>query len=209
MSLREGLPALDLYVLGQSERSGCAELGDTISFVIDGELAGTATFGSDDGDASRFVVGALPMYFRYSYGRGTEGAVTPYVGGEPCGAGVISWFPLSPPNNQFVFVQIEETASGCGRPSAIVTLRSGDVVIEQILWEEGLQFSQRIRHAGDASCDREVDAMDAALILQRSAHLLSLLECEDAADVDQDSWTTAVDAALVLQLEAGLIDFFP
>ena len=59
---------------------------------------------------------------------------------------------------------------------------------------------------GDASCDGNVNAIDAALILQFSAGLLGALDCQDAADVNGDGEINSIDAALILQFVAGLID---
>lgn len=58
---------------------------------------------------------------------------------------------------------------------------------------------------GDVNCDGEVDAIDAALLLQLTAGLIHGLPCEQNADVDNDSTITAIDAALILQYVAGLI----
>lgn len=58
---------------------------------------------------------------------------------------------------------------------------------------------------GDASCDSAVDAIDAALILQFSAGLLSNLPCPGGGDVNGDGEVTSIDAALVLQFTAGLL----
>ena len=59
---------------------------------------------------------------------------------------------------------------------------------------------------GDASCDGNVNAIDAALILQFSAGLLGALDCQDAADVNNDGAINSIDAALILQFTAGLLD---
>lgn len=58
---------------------------------------------------------------------------------------------------------------------------------------------------GDASCDSEVDAIDATLILQFSAGLLDSLPCSASGDVNGDGELTSVDAVLVLQFTAGLL----
>ena len=58
---------------------------------------------------------------------------------------------------------------------------------------------------GDVNCSGTVDAIDAALILQFSAALVSQLPCLENADVNTDGAVTSVDAALVLQAVAGLI----
>ena len=59
---------------------------------------------------------------------------------------------------------------------------------------------------GDASCDGDVNSIDATLILQYDAGLTDALACEDAADVNNDGGVNALDAALILQFDAGLID---
>jgi hypothetical protein len=60
---------------------------------------------------------------------------------------------------------------------------------------------------GDSNCDGQATAVDALLILQFAARLLSLLSCEQGADVNDDGLVNSVDAALVLQHAAGLISF--
>ncbi len=62
---------------------------------------------------------------------------------------------------------------------------------------------------GDVSCDGEVDAIDAALVLQFGAALIGKLSCEKAADVNEDGAINAIDAVLILQFVAGLIDGLP
>ena len=59
---------------------------------------------------------------------------------------------------------------------------------------------------GDANCDGNVNALDAALMLQLGAGLITSLPCELAADVNGDGRVDPLDAALVLQFAAGLID---
>ncbi len=53
---------------------------------------------------------------------------------------------------------------------------------------------------GDANCDLATNSIDAALILQLSAAMVSELPCEDAADVNQDGSVNAIDSFLILQL---------
>ena len=62
---------------------------------------------------------------------------------------------------------------------------------------------------GDVNCNRQVNSIDAALILQLGAGLLSSLLCEQNGDVNHSGSTNAVDAAIVLQLDAGLIQSLP
>jgi hypothetical protein len=62
---------------------------------------------------------------------------------------------------------------------------------------------------GDVNCNGVADSIDALLILQRTAGLLSSLACEENADVNGDGEIDALDALLVLQYVAGLIDSLP
>jgi hypothetical protein len=62
---------------------------------------------------------------------------------------------------------------------------------------------------GDVDCDGNVNAIDAALVLQLTAGLISSLVCEMNADVNEDGAVNAVDAALILQFDAGLIGSLP
>lgn len=58
---------------------------------------------------------------------------------------------------------------------------------------------------GDADCNGVVNSIDAALILQYDAGLISSVPCPDDANFNHDGSINAIDAALVLQTEAGLI----
>ena len=62
---------------------------------------------------------------------------------------------------------------------------------------------------GDVDCSGAVNSIDAALVLQRSAGLLSSLRCPQAGDVNGDGRVDAVDAALILQYDAGLLSRWP
>ncbi len=62
---------------------------------------------------------------------------------------------------------------------------------------------------GDANCAGGANAIDAALVLQYSAGLLSSLACPEAADVTGDERIDSRDAALILQYAAGLVDELP
>ena len=54
--------------------------------------------------------------------------------------------------------------------------------------------------------DGAVNSVDATLILQLKADMISTLANESSADVNNDGGITSVDAALILQTSAGLID---
>lgn len=57
--------------------------------------------------------------------------------------------------------------------------------------------------SGDVDCANGTTSIDAALVLQFSAALLTTLPCEDAADVSGDEQIGAVDATIILQISAG------
>ena len=63
--------------------------------------------------------------------------------------------------------------------------------------------------AGDVDCDGNVNAIDAALVLQFGAGLIPALPCQQNADVNQNGTLDAVDAALILQFTAGLVPSLP
>lgn len=62
---------------------------------------------------------------------------------------------------------------------------------------------------GDSLCDDLVDSIDALIILQYSAGILSSLQCAERADVNGDGSADALDAALILQHVAGLLPDLP
>lgn len=62
---------------------------------------------------------------------------------------------------------------------------------------------------GDANCDRYVDSIDAALVLQRVAGRISSLPCAQEADANGDGQITTVESALILQFAAGLLSHLP
>lgn len=79
----------------------------------------------------------------------------------------------------------------------------------------GIESARTSDHAdgqgivGDVNCNGEINSIDAALVLQRTAGLIDSLACEQAGDVNGDHILNAIDAALILQYSAGLIDELP
>ena len=61
------------------------------------------------------------------------------------------------------------------------------------------------KDCGDVNDDGSVNAVDAALILQLSAGIVSSLDNEASGDVNDDGSVNAVDASLILQMVAGFI----
>jgi hypothetical protein len=59
------------------------------------------------------------------------------------------------------------------------------------------------------NCDGSANSLDAALVLQFSAGLVSALSCEAAGDTNGDGSVNSIDAALILQFDAGLISDLP
>ncbi len=57
---------------------------------------------------------------------------------------------------------------------------------------------------GDADCDAETSSIDAALVLQYHAGIISTVGCPAAADVNENGDINSEDAALILQRHAGL-----
>ena len=74
-------------------------------------------------------------------------------------------------------------------------------------WWLGAGFPAGI--VGDVSCDGRVNSIDAALVLQRDAGLLSQLPCSENADVNLDGLVNSLDAALILQHDAGFLPTLP
>jgi hypothetical protein len=60
-------------------------------------------------------------------------------------------------------------------------------------------------HLGDVDCDEMADSIDASLILQWNAGLLTALPCPDFADITGDQMANSLDSILLLQFSAALI----
>ncbi len=62
---------------------------------------------------------------------------------------------------------------------------------------------------GNVDCNGGVSSVDAVLVLQYEAALITSLPCPENADVNEDAIINGIDAALILQVGAGLIDSLP
>ncbi len=62
---------------------------------------------------------------------------------------------------------------------------------------------------GDVDCDGDVDAVDAAIILQYDAGLLPALVSCAVPNANHDATVDAIDALLILQYVAGLVPHLP
>jgi hypothetical protein len=62
---------------------------------------------------------------------------------------------------------------------------------------------------GNVNCVGGVNSIDAALVLQYGASLITSLACQAVADVNQNGSVNSIDAALILQFVSGLLDHLP
>lgn len=62
---------------------------------------------------------------------------------------------------------------------------------------------------GDVNCSGTTNSVDATLVLQYYAGLMSTLPCPDEGDTNGDGFISVTDAALILQYAGGLIASLP
>jgi len=62
---------------------------------------------------------------------------------------------------------------------------------------------------GDVNCNQAANSVDATLIMQLNAGLITALLCPQGGDANLDGRINVLDATLILQLESGLIGSLP
>jgi hypothetical protein len=94
--------------------------------------------------------------------------------------------------------------------SLLIGTQAGDVKITVLSsTASSWTFATSTGALGDVNCDGYVNPIDAALILQYAAGIISSLPCPANADVNGDGRTDPRDALLILQFDAGLISILP
>ena len=77
-----------------------------------------------------------------------------------------------------------------------VTLMDSDVPLQTLI----------VIVKGDVNGDGKANAIDASLVLQHDAGLITFTKLQEkAGDVNGDGKVNAIDASLILQFDAGLI----
>ncbi|MCH8162216.1 MAG: hypothetical protein IIB88_10030, partial [Chloroflexi bacterium] len=79
--------------------------------------------------------GPTPMWFIEGPREGP--APVPYIGSLICGEARTRPSGFTPTSSHNVYVFPDALRSGCGAPGRIVTLRVGDEVLRQVVWQEG------------------------------------------------------------------------
>lgn len=88
---------------------------------------------------------------------------------------------------------------------ALVLVATLDVASQYLDDDTGTVFAGS-GQLGDANCNGDVNAIDAAIALQYTAGLLQSVPCSGNGDVNSDGEVTSVDASLILQFAAGLLN---
>ncbi len=127
--------------------------------------------------------------------------------GGPSGSGLlatVTFRALCPDQTELRFVPVGEDLSV--DPMSISDVLGESIDTNGVGSDVNINGPDCPVRLGDANCNGIVNPIDAALILQINAGLLSALSCEENADVNGDGSIDAVDAALVLQFSARLLN---
>lgn len=207
--------ALDVF-LHDRDADTTARLSDSVGGQGNGGSSFAAISGNGSAvvyhsDASNLVAGDTNMVtdvFLQDVVSGAIERISGALAGEANGAGV--------------FADISADGEVVAFESAASNLVAGDSnsTNDIFVWGKPLRVpppqptatrtpTPPVALAGDADCSGDVNSIDAALILQLAAGLLTGLPCPAGADANEDGRVDAIDAALVLQYVAGLLDSLP
>ena len=131
--------------------------------------------------------------------------------GGPSGSGLLArltFRALCPDQTELAFVPVGK--DGSVDPVSISNLLGESIDTNGVSGDVNVNGPDcpTSRLLGDANCNGEVNAIDAAIVLQINAGLLRAPSCAENADVNQDGSIDSIDAALILQRVARLIGPF-
>ena len=223
----------DLDVFGASERPGCADSGDTVSFLVGGSPAIETVTWADLARSELSSMTAMPDHAWYwselAAGSAHEGeVVTAKVGDVVCGQTEIeedlARFGAGPAFGFFrLIVPAESVMPGCGSPGAMVELALSSGPSVTVEWEPGIQEvdiplpSNQVVW-GDHNCSGSADPVDSLLTLRFDAgldtgtgecpNLGQVVDVQNASphpwgDVDCRGEITPVDSLKLLRFDAG------
>jgi hypothetical protein len=118
-----------------------------------------------------------------------------------------------PVNDAFTAADPVELSLAAGQYSFLETMQPGWTNVTPLCQPVDLTSgdgtlvfrNRRTAPLGDADCDQRVTSIDAVLVLQFNASLITALRCQMQADVNHDASVNTIDAVLILQDVAGLI----
>ncbi len=124
-----------MYVVGEADWPGCAAGGQVVEITVDGVSVADVSFATGSTSELHLYLGPTPMWFVTEEREGP--APVAYVGSLVCGEVRIRPLGFAPGAIHYVYVFPDALRSGCGAPGRIVTLRVGDEVLRNVVWQEG------------------------------------------------------------------------
>ena len=157
-----------LYILGDADRAECAAEGQSVDITVNGTAVHDLTFISNrlDSENVDLILGPTPMWFVEI---GTDGvAPVPFVGSVMCGEARGGPVDFITSDIYTIYVLPDALRSGCGAPGRIVTLRVGDEVVRNVVWQEGFVGGGQLQdvelpRVGVAPEASEKDALNLAI----------------------------------------------
>ncbi|MEX2158098.1 MAG: hypothetical protein WEB04_01710 [Dehalococcoidia bacterium] len=214
-TVRDNLDALDTHDPSAVDPDGDGVPDGAVYFSLDSLSPSLAAFGATAGDLLRTSGGAPPSVFASAAQLGlTAGDDIDAMCLRESGDGVFD-------ESDQVYVSLAP-----GSPSlALIAAGPGDLLLPGPLRvairtaSEGLALSDDVDAAGcdtalvgatgDANCDVLVNSVDALLVLQYNAGLITGLPCIGGADADGSGGVDSVDATLILQYHGSLVRRLP